>query len=180
MGLNWYNGSVECEHLAVIDMQHKFLRHRPLREYLGVTDVVMSLIHDARANDIPVTYAVYNPEKWGGLIPGMNPLSPEEVVVKEYDDAFTSPEFVQRMEGYGLICIAGCHLEYCIHDTIRGAIRHGHSVVAYQQGLLPASEGSPRAAATLRALKRNNKVQLLNYHLPNTTILFQSSAFITS
>ena len=162
---------MKFEHLAVIDMQHKFLRHRPLNEYLGITDIVMSLIHVARTHDIPVTYTLYNPEKWGGLTPGMNPLSPEEIIVKEYDDAFTSPEFVQRMEGYGLICIAGCHLEYCIRDTIQGAIRNGHSVVIYPEALLPVSKGSPLATATLKALQRNRKIQLLNYHSLNTRVL---------
>ncbi|MCR4326839.1 MAG: cysteine hydrolase [Candidatus Roizmanbacteria bacterium] len=171
---------MEFDHLAVIDMQRNFLRHRPLREYLNITDIIKSLIHDARTHDIPVTYAMYDPERWGELTPEMNPLSPEEVIVKEYDDAFTSPEFVKRMKGYGLICIAGCHLEYCIRDTIRGAIRNGHSVVAYQQALLPSSEGSPKANATLRALRRNRKVQLLNQYPSDTRVLFQSSEFITA
>ena len=117
---------MKVEHLLVIDMQTGFMADKVTPQERSATLVINSLEARARRLGIPVTYSVQSSDKYGFLIPQMNPASPDEIVDTQYNDAFTSPVFADRVNQSGPLAICGRNLEFCVLATAVSAVQNGY------------------------------------------------------
>jgi len=158
--------------LLVIDAQNEYLDGKlPLDGVEAALDEVATLLRIARQQLTPVIHIVqHSPVERGiygvgthaaEIIPGVMPVSGEEVIPKRLPNAFTDTPLAARLQaiaethGRKKLILAGFMTHMCISATARSALDHGiaATVVAHATATraLTGPDRSIVAAATVQA-----------------------------
>lgn len=124
--------------LVVIDHQKEYITGRlPLDGIDAAVDEVAALLALARRSGVPVFHIVhhgkpgglFDPEGPGSaIIPGVEPLEGEAVVVKALPNAFAGTDLHARIQatGRGELIVAGFMTHLCVSSTVRAALDLGY------------------------------------------------------
>jgi nicotinamidase-related amidase len=118
--------------LVVIDVQNGVVRGAYERD--AVVANIASLVDRARREQVPVVWVQHSDEQlaresddWR-IVPELVPGEAEQLVEKNYGDAFegTNLETVLSGLGAGRLVVAGAQTDACIRSTLHGAFARGY------------------------------------------------------
>jgi nicotinamidase-related amidase len=118
--------------LVVIDVQNGVVKAAHERD--AVVANIASLVEKARREHVPVVWVQHSDEQlvrgsddWR-IVPELAPGDAEELVEKNYGDAFegTTLERVLSGLGAGRLVVAGAQTDACVRSTLHGAFMRGY------------------------------------------------------
>ena len=118
--------------LVVIDVQNGVVRAAHERD--AVVANIASLVDKARREHVPVVWVQHSDEHlvresddWL-IVPELTPEATEQLVEKNYGDAFegTPLESVLSGLGAGRLVVAGAQTDACVRSTLHGAFVRGY------------------------------------------------------
>jgi nicotinamidase-related amidase len=119
------------EHLIVSDMQTGLISRDKVNNIPEKVQTLQEIISGFRARGVPITFTMFPEYHSGPLIPELLPVNTDELVMKDESDAFSSPKFIERVNGADLLYVTGCNLHVCIRLTVDDAVQRGMTVVIF-------------------------------------------------
>jgi nicotinamidase-related amidase len=132
--------------IVVVDLQNDYLTSG-LWPLVGVDEAVQNaakVIENARSKGLPVIHVRHeSPEsapffvagsKGAEIIPAVAPKNGEQVVVKNFPNAFRDTDLKGKLDAMGIkdIVIIGAMSHMCIDATVRAAADHGYNVTVVE------------------------------------------------
>lgn len=150
--------------LIMIDLQNTYTRGvMELEGVQAALDEAAVLLDRARGAGIPVIHVQHDDgagspydvnAEIGRIVDRVAPREGEQVVTKNYPNAFTHTDLAERLAPGSNLILAGFMTHMCVNSTARGAFSLGHSptVVAATTATraLPGPDGTVVSAAALQ------------------------------
>lgn len=134
------------EAVVVVDLQNDYLTSGswPLVGVEAAVQKAAKVLEDARSRGVPVIHVRHeSPEgapffvagsHGAKIIPAVAPVDGEEVVVKNFPNAFRDTDLKTKLDAKGIkdVIIVGAMSHMCIDATVRAASDHGYNVTVVE------------------------------------------------